>query len=236
MAIRCTTLEVAADYCVSRTLGAIDYPEFQHPFITGIQSAIGFFWVLKYLPWLVPIVTDPSDQLVKWMPKLSSVFAFRREIQKDIDNILDNPDVLQKSEHSTVYEHLMTAPDEKERMVRFTRDDMFQEALGILMAGSDTVGHATTVGVFHVLYNKRILERLTAELREAWTDPESHVDYTYLEKLPYLVRKFIIDITELIMCPDGRYQRVPQIGPWCRQFNASCSWATRCNNHGYQCS
>jgi hypothetical protein len=188
MAIRCTSLEIVASYCLDRTLGAIDYPDFQHPFITGLQSAIPFFWILKYLPWLTPMLTNPSDWLISKMPQLSTVFDFRHSVRKDIDEILDNPNILKKAEHPTVYQHLLLVPKDKKIRRDLTREELFQEALALLLAGSDTVGNATSVGVFHVLNNKPVLERLTSELRTAWPDPDTHMDYLTLEKLPYLVR------------------------------------------------
>jgi cytochrome P450 len=190
LALRCTTFEIVSAYCLDREVGAIDYPEFEHPFITGIQSAIPFFWVLKYLPWLTPMMADPSDWVISKMPKLRAVFEFRFDIRRDIDNILDNPDVLQKAEHPTVYQHLLAVPEEKGANRELTREEMVQEAINLLSAGSDTVGNITYVGVFHVLNNKEILERLTSELRTVWPDPGAHVNYTVLEKLPYLVRCF----------------------------------------------
>jgi cytochrome P450 len=194
MAIRCTTLEIVASYCLDRTLGAIDYPGFQHPFITGLQSALPFFWILKYLPWLTPMVTNPSDWLISKLPQLHSVFEFRHDVRKDIDEILDNPDILQKAEHPTVYQHLLAVHKEKKTRRELTREEMFQEALALLLAGSDTVGNTTSVGVFYILHDKSVLERLTSELRTAWPDPETQINYATLEKLPYLVRRFQFDL------------------------------------------
>jgi hypothetical protein len=197
MAIRCTSLEIVASYCLDRSLGAIDSPDFQHPFIVSLRASIPFFWVLKYLPWLTPIAMDPPGWLASKMTQLKSVFDFRHSLREEIDQILDRPEVLRKAEHPTVYQHLLAGVEEggddnDEKLARkarrdMTREDMFQEALALLIAGSDTVGNTTSVGVFHVLHNKPVLERLKAELRAAWPDPETPFDYTRLEKLPYLV-------------------------------------------------
>jgi cytochrome P450 len=188
MAIRCTTLEIVTSYSLDRTLGAIDYPDFQHPFIIGLHSTMSVIWVLKYLPWLTPIVTNPSDWVASKLPHLRSIFEFRHDVRKDIDEILDNPDILQNAEHPTVYQHLLAAPEARKDKRDLTRDEMFHEAINLLCAGTDTVGNTTTVGCFHVLNNKSVLERLTSELRTAWPDPNTHVGYATLEKLPYLVR------------------------------------------------
>jgi len=210
MAIRCTSLEIVADYCLNRTLGAIDYPDFQHPFITGLQSAIPFFWVLKYLPWLTPMVTNPSDWVINRLPSLRHVFEFRHDVQREIDEILDNPSVLEGAEHPTVYQHIMAVAKEKKIKRDLTRDEMFQEALAILLAGSDTVGNSTSVGVFHVLYNEDVLRKLKEELRTIWPDAEVPVSYTELEKLPYLTAV----VKESLRLGHGAVSSLPRVvGP-----------------------
>jgi len=87
---------------------------------------------------------------------------------------------------------------------------MFQEALALLFAGSDTVGNTTSVGVFHVLYHQDVLNKLKAELVAIWPDPETRIDYTTLEKLPYLTAV----IKESLRLAHGVVSSIPRvIGP-----------------------
>jgi cytochrome P450 len=193
MAYRCTSLEIVASYSLDRSLGAIDSPDFQHPFITSLRASIPFFWILKYFPFLMPLVTNPSEFVISQMTALKSVFEFRHELQKEIDEILDNPEMLKKAEHQTVYEYLLARPEEKKERRDLTREDMFEEALALLIAGSDTVGNTASVGTYHVLANNGVLEKLRAELKSAWPDPDTPFTYSSLEKLPYLVSSLYVD-------------------------------------------
>jgi hypothetical protein len=68
-----------------------------------------------------------------------------------------------------------------------------------MFAGSDTVGNATTVGIFYVLNDKRIYALLVQELEEIWPDPNAKVGYELLEKLPYLVGPSTIGINRQIL-------------------------------------
>jgi hypothetical protein len=57
-----------------------------------------------------------------------------------------------------------------------------------------------TVAAQHVVSNPVIYEKLTAELRVAFPDPNSTLDFVTLEKLPYLVSLpwILIDKASLI--------------------------------------
>jgi cytochrome P450 len=177
MALRCTTLEILSAYCLDHDVGAIDYPDFR------------FVWVLKYLTWLQPMMTNPSNWIINKSP-LRAVFEFRHDLRRDIDQILENPEVLQKAEHPTVYQHLLAVPQEKGAKHVLTNEQLVQEAITLLSAGSDTVGNTTVIGVLYVLSDEVILKRLKSELRTAWPDLGTPVSYTTLEKLPYLVSCF----------------------------------------------
>jgi cytochrome P450 len=63
---------------------------------------------------------------------------------------------------------------------------MADEAFDFLTAASDTAGNAMTVATHHVITNPQIYERVKRELRSRFPDPNAKLDFTELEKLPYL--------------------------------------------------
>lgn len=67
-----------------------------------------------------------------------------------------------------------------------------------MQLGSDTVGNASTTGVFYVLNDAHIHRTLVKELEQAWPDKSAQCNYETLEKLPYLVG---IDISCSTLCP-----------------------------------
>jgi len=183
---RCTALDIVTSYCLNKTLGAIDFPDFQHPVITSLQYALPFIWVLRYPPWLTSMATNPPD------------------------GIMENPDILLKADHPTIYQHLLTVSKERKTRRDLTKVEMYQEALDLMTAGSDTVGNAATDGFFHVLCNQNILKKLKTELTTAWPDLEVNVGYATLGKFPYLTAV----IKESLRLAHGVVSSIPRVvGP-----------------------
>lgn len=188
MAFRCTTLEIITEYCLDQSLNALDAPDFQDPFIMSLKSAIPFYWVLKYFSILTPIVMDPPEWLFSLMTtKARGLFDFRRQIAVQLDSLLANPDLLRDADHKIIYHYLLAPSNNLKEIPPLSRDELFQEALALLLAGSDTVGNVCTVGFVHILENPPVLRNLMAELEEIWPDKNASIDYAILEKLPYLV-------------------------------------------------
>ena len=61
------------------------------------------------------------------------------------------------------------------------------ETFVILGASADTTGNAMTVATYEVISDPKMYRRLTAELKEAFPNANARLNFTELEKLPYLV-------------------------------------------------
>jgi cytochrome P450 len=86
----------------------------------------------------------------------------------------------------TIFKDLLTA-DPKQDYVPPTPEQLKDEAYSILAAAADTTGNAMTVAAYQVVSDPVIYRKLTAELKSAFPNPTSKMDYLTLEKLPYLV-------------------------------------------------
>lgn len=64
------------------------------------------------------------------------------------------------------------------------------EILTIVSAGNDTTATVILVTIFNIINNAEIHSHLVMELETALPSPHSHVPYSELEQLPYLVRDF----------------------------------------------
>jgi cytochrome P450 len=89
-----------------------------------------------------------------------------------------------KAATPSIFEVLLSPHDE---YIIPTPDQIKDEAYSILAAAADTTGNAMTVAAYHVVNNPEIYKRLSAELEEAFPDPEAKLSFAVLEKLPYLV-------------------------------------------------
>jgi hypothetical protein len=66
-------------------------------------------------------------------------------------------------------------------------EDLTDEAFTIIAAAADTTGHAMAILTYHVVANPTIYRSLTLELKTAFhSHDHDHLNYTTLEKLPYL--------------------------------------------------
>jgi len=83
--------------------------------------------------------------------------------------------------------HQLLNPVAAEGHVTPSVKELVGEAFTIVGAASDTTGNALTISTYHILTNDEIHSKLTVELKEAFPDPSSKMDFTRLEKLPYLV-------------------------------------------------
>lgn len=111
----------------------------------------------------------------------------RKEVTKQIDAFLADPGLLESTEHEIIYHRLMNVDSKDGHDDSPSRTALIDEAIVLLLAGSDTVGHACEVGVFHALDDPSVRSKLVRELLDVWPDKESHLGYEALGRLPYLV-------------------------------------------------
>jgi cytochrome P450 len=188
LAFRCTTLEIIMAYCLNQSPGAIKTPGFRHHFLISAQRWVSMNWIFKYLPAIRPLLMNPPRYIVNLLPASArGVFDFLHQIDLQLDEILANPEILQREDQrKTVFSHLLELGGSGADRA-LTRVELLQEAHALLLAGSDTVGHTCYVGFFHVLKTPGVIRRLVDEINHAWPDKDLGVPSSTLEKLPYLV-------------------------------------------------
>ncbi|KAJ7230980.1 cytochrome P450 [Mycena haematopus] len=209
MAFRSATLDIITSYCFAKSFDTLDDPGFQHPMLRAILSGVSIIWTFKYFPSLYFIADHMPGWLMRRISPVSKgytdLFAF---LSRYIDRILADPSTLDAADHETIYHHLINPNVEKHNIP--SKKSLLDESLTLLGAGSETVGNVVTTGVFRVLSDQRILNRLRAELDEAWPDISTHPHYQVLEKLPYLTAV----IKESIRVAHGVVTPVPRVvGP-----------------------
>jgi hypothetical protein len=76
-----------------------------------------------------------------------------------------------------------------------TVDGLKDEAIGVLVAASDTTGNAMMVAAYHVCNDLVIYESLVEELESAFPNFNAKLEFKSLESLPYLVSRSVDLIT-----------------------------------------
>jgi cytochrome P450 len=90
-----------------------------------------------------------------------------------------------KSARKTIF-HQLLDPAATEGHVVPDVEDLTDEAFTIITAAADTTGHAMTMTSYYVITNPEIYRTLTAELENAFPNSTTKLDYSKLDKLPYL--------------------------------------------------
>jgi Cytochrome P450 len=188
LAFRCTSMDIIATYCFARCDNSLDAEDFHDPLLMTMQSTISFFWLIKFLPFIIPVVAALPEKLIApFNPQFLAFFKLRNMIANQIDRILNDQSFFDNTENWTIYHHLLGARVGKDSPSISYRRDLFEEALSLLQAGSDTVGNTCTIGTFYILNDPDVHLRLFEELQGVWPDKNMQAEYTLLEKLPYLV-------------------------------------------------
>lgn len=98
--------------------------------------------------------------------------------------------MLKQDSKPTIFHRLLTPGVVKGYTVP-SPSDLSDEAYLILGAAADTTGNTLTTATHRVITNPKMYERLTAELKQAFPDPNVDLDFPTLEKLPYLVSFYL---------------------------------------------
>lgn len=177
-------MEVITTYCFAKSFEAIDFPNFQHPMITYLDTSGLIIFVMQHFPFVIPFILG----IPRWLAQLISpnsleIQNFHQTLEAQIDKILANPTILESEEHPTIYHHLLG----EDVAVKVSKKALQDESAVLFAAGTDTVGNACMIGTFHLLRNRALKDKLVSELRAAWPDLDSPLSLEKLEKLPYLV-------------------------------------------------
>ncbi|KAJ3533591.1 hypothetical protein NMY22_g7270 [Coprinellus aureogranulatus] len=183
-AFLCITLEVITTYCFAQRYDAIEYPDYDYPFVLAVQGASYVSCILQHFPLLAPIIMGLPTWILKNIhPESLALPKFRQRLDSQIDEILKDPGMLERSEHETIYHHMLNP---RPGYNPLSEKAMKEEAAILVGAGTETAANACAVTAFRVLSNEQVYRRLKKELAEAWPDPEGPMPLERLEKLPYL--------------------------------------------------
>ncbi|EEB90930.1 hypothetical protein MPER_10799, partial [Moniliophthora perniciosa FA553] len=136
-ALRCLTLDIIWQYCFADDFKSIEAKDFLHPTVTSIQTQIRAFWVLKYLPFLMPTIFAMPERLLRFLrPSMLDYIESRKRCARIVDSLLENPTILQNMEQQTIFHHLIV-PEEhkKERHPTPSRRSLIDEAMALVQAG-----------------------------------------------------------------------------------------------------
>ncbi|KAK5054451.1 hypothetical protein LTR84_001341 [Exophiala bonariae] len=183
--------DVIMQYCFAHDYNSLDAPNW-NPILHDPFRAVSISGNMSLQFPLLPKIlnTLPQSWLVKLEPSYALVFQMQRDFAKQIVDLKSGKiDTLaEKASQGTVFSELLHGdlPPSQKSDLRLQ-----DEAQLIIGAGLATTGWTLSVATFYLLSNPSVLARLQNELKEAIptadkSDPTANLEWTELEKLPYL--------------------------------------------------
>ena len=120
-------------------------------------------------------------------PETSGLVDLQQVLRQQVAELSDDPERLKKLPHSTTIWNTLLRPENHPDGRVPDQGSLFEESQALMFGGADTTGTTLMHGSFELLHSKEPLDKLKAELCEAWPDLESDPTQADLEKLPYLV-------------------------------------------------
>lgn len=212
LAFQCFSADTITNFCFATSFNQLSFPDFRGDIVLGVDIAMDTVTLRKFSDVFVWLLRNfPHSLLARLSPALRGSITCRKALKNQIEAILKNPQVMDDAPHRIIYRELLNPEAIKGRAVP-TAQQLLNEAEVLFGAGSHTVGTVLMTGVYHLLRNPEVKQRLVDEVRSAWPVLDKTPNYEELEKLPFLtaVIKEMLRIAPAV--PAGLPRVVPPSG------------------------
>ncbi|KFZ13430.1 hypothetical protein V502_06619 [Pseudogymnoascus sp. VKM F-4520 (FW-2644)] len=207
--IRCFSLDTILQYCFNISIDALGAPGFQAPAVEAMEASLPGTIVFRHFPLLRQFVNSlPTWISILLSPATAGLVRLRALLGRQATQVTENPKSIDDSPHETVYHRLLDRKANNGKVP--DAESLHDEAQSLMFAAGHTTANALTVGIFHVLANNGIKERLARELRQGWPDLSKTPTFEDLEQLPYLTAV----ITESLRMSPGIVSPLLRITPF----------------------
>jgi cytochrome P450 len=178
---------MTADIITERFFGYhYDYlsvPDLVFPIREAFQGVSEIFHWTRFAPWAIrylKMLPIPIIRLI--LPPVGALLALQKEIG---DKIIEPRETDEPGKQKSVI--MQALSDESIPKSERTMQRLLDEGQVIIFAGTETSSRALSVGMFYLLSDKSLVDRLRAELSQVAHIPETELTAANLESLPYLV-------------------------------------------------
>ncbi|KAL2821767.1 cytochrome P450 [Aspergillus cavernicola] len=208
-AFRAISIDVITDYAFDDCYNFLDDEAFGLAFINMVRKFAPTIWFFQQFPFLQGALMNAPAWFVKLTsPALTNLMLHHEGSYRQIVRIKEAVDRGEKPNRATIF-HQLLQPDATEGYKIPTVGELKDEAFILLSAASDTTGNALTIATYNLARNPDMYARLSAELKERFSDSETLLDFVALEKLPYLTAV----IKESLRLSFGVPGRLPRVVP-----------------------
>ncbi|CAF3577128.1 unnamed protein product [Fusarium graminearum] len=196
-AVRCTTVDIISHYCTGEPLGQLENSDenFNGDFLDAFDAVSVSLWKFMYQPVFRSLMFGIPASIAKIVSRDARLMIkLYGECHKSALNFKQNTP---KSSHGTVFSSLSDL-DEK---------DMGDEAVDLLIAGSDTTAYTLAVAVVQICQNTQVKKKLVESLNAGISDVKNLPSLLGLEQIAYL-NATVREALRFAIAAPGRLPRV----------------------------
>ena len=180
---------MTADIITNRFFGYhYDYlsiPELKFPVRDAFLGVSTIFHVTRFVPWLIKylkMLPNPMIRLI--LEPVVDLLELQKGMKENILKMQEEKDLEGSANKSVMVEAL---GDEKIPVKERSITRLVDEGQVIIFAGTETSSRALAVGMYYLLREKTLIEKMRAELAVVSNAPDESWTLQQLEHLPYLV-------------------------------------------------
>ena len=176
-AFRCVTIDIITHYAFAESWRLVEKSDddFFVPMLKAMDVASEGIWDMWHSPFLRELAAKTPTRVVHYFNKDVARFLDMKQLgHKSLETYRN----AEKQDTQVVFDTLTASLTDEE--------DIVAEALGILVAGSDTTAFTLTVAVWHIAHNASLKQKLMKVLAEAFPAREAPMTLLKLEAIPYL--------------------------------------------------
>ncbi|KAI7410308.1 hypothetical protein KC332_g6482, partial [Hortaea werneckii] len=187
-ALRCFTLDTILSYCFAKDVHAMETEDFQAPIVVAMDASLASFIVFRHFETLRKVVFSLPGWLTRLTsPALAGLVDLQELLGAQVKEVVAHPESLKLASHPIIYHRLQDPELSKAAGGLPSPESLYEEAQALLFGGADSAGNTTMIGLYYVLSDTVIKDRLKAEICSVWPDIGARPPrLEELEKLPYL--------------------------------------------------
>jgi len=185
---RAVSIDIITEYAFDDCWNHLDADDFAAWFSEAVRDTGVMWWNFQQFPALLkPMQSIPEDYARKMSPAMNGWIGCVVRSREYVMRVNEQFKAGIKPSRRTIFHELLdpSSTDEETSSLPSV-ERLYGEALSFCTAAADTTGNAMEMAAYHVVTNSDIYDKLKKELREAFPNSSTDLDYTTLEKLPYL--------------------------------------------------
>ncbi|KAM7183941.1 Cytochrome P450 [Naviculisporaceae sp. PSN 640] len=219
-ALKSLSFDMVSEFCFGQSLGALYHDDFMSDPVQVFRSYLNSLHIIKAFPFVRVL----SQSLPLWLARrVNTTVARGKELEifvkTRVQLFVTAYEGGSRPSFPTLMERLLTANAKQQQsglgkdintnQQWKSNDNLRDEVLTMISAGTDTTGVSALVGLFNVIHHPHIQKRLLEELKTVLPNPNDTAPFTVIEKLPYLTAV----IKEALRYGSPAASRTPRLVP-----------------------